>query len=175
MVEARSLLNYEVNVCQELVPKIMITIEDGEMGLKHKAGIVLIPLVEEPEALAPIGLVGVRRKNKSTYGGLCFPGGYGNRGECVEAAVRRETAEETGLVLQGELKLRHRYRVEERGGIDVLCFEAKDRWTLNYFNKARPCAIEVLELVILTPEARLCFEGQDRCHGEWWRSVGVSA
>lgn len=143
------------------------------MGLKHKAGIVLIPLVKELKASEPMGLVGVRRKNKKTYGGLCFPGGFGNRGECVEEAVRRETVEETGLVLSGELKLRHRYNVEERGGIEVLCFEAADRWTLDYFNKAHPCAIEVLELVVLTPEARLCFEGQDRCHGEWWKSWGM--
>ena len=58
----------------------------------------------------------VRRAMNPSRGAWVFPGGYVDRGECIEDAARRETWEETGL----RVRLERLLGVYSRTGDDVV-------------------------------------------------------
>lgn len=56
--------------------------------------VTIVPVFQDGEI---IGYLGIERAIEPFIGGLCFPGGYQDEGECFEQTAARELLEETGI------------------------------------------------------------------------------
>ena len=115
-----------------------------------------------------LGILLVRRAIEPQRGLLGLPGGFLEFGETLEDGARRETREETGIILPAVWPVRYLHSRTVHGQMVLAFFEAAPIGDALLPDPFVPNE-ETLEIVIVHRPIELCFETHTEALAKWFR------